>query len=615
MRPVTYLLAAGAAAAAAALLLAFVPGPAQPVSPSSGIGATPQPAEPGTRAGMGRCSSCHADVVAAYRGHGMSRSIGPAGDVEPGTITNPRTGSGYVLSADSGGAWLTATTTAGGTRRQKLVGRIGAGIFDTSWVGAEVNSATGSPTDRLFFAPVETVTGHGLQLSPFDLHAGSPGLDQALTNECLTCHTTDTPRPPPFPANDLGADAFTRLSPLTCSACHGDVERHLAIMGGGAGGPDGQGLGITRLARLAAPAQRDICARCHLQGDARIELVAGAPSPEQPLAAQIPVLVPRRPMTDFRFVGQLERLALSACFKNSPGMTCTTCHDPHAATSAQGVARFDAACSKCHESLAAHPPTTSPQLGSCVGCHVRRSQPFDLPHVRTADHFIRRGIEPPTMNVPHRQFSARAGAFDVYDDGRLAPALKTREGRRWRSGVLAMGFLTFGRFAESAQQFDLFPPPGSELARTPSAPPGFAPLETHPAFHTARGFALMGAGNLKAARDAFSDAILVDPRSANARLARARLSFDAGDIRTAMIDTQAVIDMYPRAEHPWDLRVEIAQRVGRPDLALTAADASTRLWPSNAHAWTSLAAAAEAGGDMERARKARERAAALIGRN
>ena len=72
--------------------------------------------------------------------------------------------------------------------------------------------------------------------------------------------------------------------------------------------------------------------------------------------------------------------------------------------------------------------------------------------------------------------------------------------------------------------------------------------------------------------------------------------------------------MYPRAEQPWDLRVEIAPLVGRPDLALTAADASTRLWPSNAHAWMALATVAEARGDVERARRARDHAAALTGR-
>jgi hypothetical protein len=113
----------------------------------------------------------------------MSRSIGPAGTVTPGMVTNPANKRRYEIAADTAGALLTATDSDGGTRRQRIVGRIGAGIFDTSWVAAEIDSGRGITTSRLFFAPVETVTGHGLQLSPFELHANSPGVDLALTNK------------------------------------------------------------------------------------------------------------------------------------------------------------------------------------------------------------------------------------------------------------------------------------------------------------------------------------------------------------------------------------------------------------------------------------------------
>jgi len=85
----------------------------------------------------------------------------------------------------------------------------------------------------------------------------------------------------------------------------------------------------------------------------------------------------------------------------------------------------------------------------------------------------------------------------------------------------------------------------------------------------------------------------------------------ADDLPTALRDTQAVIDAYPLAEQPWDLRVEIARRAGRPDLALSALDASTRLWPSNAKAWLQLSVLLQQRGDAERARRARERARAL----
>jgi Tfp pilus assembly protein PilF len=122
---------------------------------------------------------------------------------------------------------------------------------------------------------------------------------------------------------------------------------------------------------------------------------------------------------------------------------------------------------------------------------------------------------------------------------------------------------------------------------------------------------LMGSGKIEAATRAFSDAIAIDPGAADARMARARLRLDAGDVKGAGLDTEAVIKTYPLAEQPWDLRIEIARRMGRVDLALSAADASTRLWPFNPRTWALVAELAEQSGQTDRARQARERSLAL----
>ncbi|MEM7586122.1 MAG: hypothetical protein AAF560_22215, partial [Acidobacteriota bacterium] len=229
---------------------------------------------------MKPCFTCHRDAVASYLGHGMSRSIGPVGEIEIGGIDNPASGNRYEMRLDGGEPWLHASFSDGGVRGQRLVGRIGAGVLDTSWVGEEVDLQTGEPTGRLFFAPIETITGHGPELSPFDLSSQNIGLDMALTEGCLTCHTTDRMQGLPgaarpqtgtgdgevFPANALGSDAFEQLSPLTCDACHGDSARHLELMTTpGERPPDD--IGLRRLADQSAGAQRDVCARCHLQGD------------------------------------------------------------------------------------------------------------------------------------------------------------------------------------------------------------------------------------------------------------------------------------------------------------------------------------------------------------
>jgi hypothetical protein len=583
-------------------------------------------------AAMEPCAMCHGPIVEAYLGSGMARTIGPIGTITPGSVTNPISKNRYAITTDREGTWLTATFPDGGTRRQRIVGRIGAGTFSTSWIGAEYDPQSGSATGRLFFAPVETVTGRGLELAPFEHHADSPGLDLSLTEDCLTCHTTTEPgRLPraavatsapdyrwPFPANHLGADAFDHFSPITCRDCHGDVERHPSIVMGEVSAPEGD-IGLTRLGALPPGAQRDICARCHLQGDARIDLVGAAPRRDHPMAGQIPVLVARKEGRDFRFVGQVERLAFSACFKASPAMTCTTCHDPHSSVAAQGTASFDAACIACHHVEATHTSLTVPDVtghpartpAGCVDCHVRRSQPFDLPHLRTADHFIRRAIPLPDTDIPHRQFTDREGELMLYDDGRLAKSLATPDGKRWLSGVMGMGLVTLGRFEEAARHFDTFPPPGSPAARQGSAPPGLVPLETQPAFHTIRALILLSTGKIEGALAALGDAVTVDPLAAEPRMARARISLDIGDVKGALLDTQAVIQAYPLSEQPWDIRVDLAERTGRMDLALSALEASARLWPSNAITWFKIGMLRRERGDADAARQALERARTL----
>lgn len=591
------------------------------------------PVEPRVSAAVEPCAMCHEDVVAQYLRHGMARTIGRPGPITPGTVENPVSKVRYDLTTDAEGGLLTATYPDGGVRRQRIVGRIGAGIFDTSWVGAEMDVVTGRVTDRLFFAPVETVTGRGLELSPFELHAPSAGLDLALTRECLTCHTLTEPedlpgaavpvgapageRRAPFPDNHLGADAFSHLSAFACSTCHGAVDRHPGIVMGQVDAVEGD-LGLTRLGTLPPGEQRDICARCHLQGEARFDLVDGRVRRDLPLGGQIPVVVATQVSTDFRFVGQVDRLALSACFRGSPAMTCTTCHAPHASVAEQGTASFDAACATCHQVGQGHTKLTVREVTGhdartptgCVDCHVRRSQPFDLPHVRTVDHYVRRHIEPPTDDVPHRQFADPSGPVAIHDDGRLGPALETPEGRRWAAGVLGMALVAMGRFDEAAQRLSAFPAPGTPAARTPFAPSGFAPLEARASFHYLRGMLLMSRGALAEADAALTDAIEVDPLAPHPRMLRARLGFQLGDDRRALVETQGVLSSYPHSEQPWDLRVEIAARVGRADLAVSALDASARIWPSNPDTWIQIGRLVEAT-NAERAREAYARALAL----
>jgi predicted Zn-dependent protease len=137
------------------------------------------------------------------------------------------------------------------------------------------------------------------------------------------------------------------------------------------------------------------------------------------------------------------------------------------------------------------------------------------------------------------------------------------------------------------------------------------PLETEPSFHLLRAMVLLSSGRLEPAKAAFSDALSLDPRAPGALLGRARLRLGTGDMSGALLDTQAVIEAFPEAEQPWDLRVEMAERAGRPDLVLAGLRASTRRWPSNPMQWLKLGLLLQKRGEPEEAKRAIERARAL----
>ncbi len=101
--------------------------------------------------------------------------------------------------------------------------------------------------------------------------------------------------------------------------------------------------------------------------------------------------------------------------------------------------------------------------------------------------------------MTHRQHADPGGELRIYDDSRLRQVLATVAGRRWRSGVMAMGLLASGRFEEAAERFSAFPPPGSPAARRTSESAGLAALEPRPSFHESRALALVATGEAEGA--------------------------------------------------------------------------------------------------------------------
>jgi Tetratricopeptide repeat len=583
------------------------------------------PAADSVPAALRDCAGCHPKPVREYLEHGMSDSLGPLAEAPTGEWTNAHTGTRFVFGTDAQGPTLTATRADGGRRVQRVVGRIGAGIFDTSFVGTELDPL-GRPTGRLSFLPLERLADGTLEPAPFEALGGA-GFDQPVTAECLECHTTENPialtRPSlradrVYPGNALGADALRRLPPLGCDACHGDTRRHVEIqLGGDAAAADD--IGLVRLGELPAPEQRDVCARCHLDGEARVALqpLVGYGPRRHPLHQDRPVLVPAQPDDEFRFVAQLDRLALSACFRGSE-MSCTTCHAPHRAVIAQGPQSFEAACRSCHASDACHRPadltveavTGAPSRTAegCVDCHVRRSQPYDLAGVRTADHWIRSRIPLPSTAPVHAKHS---GPLALFDDGRMAAALDSDGGRAWENGLIALGLWHRGDAEEAAHRLDQLPPPGTPAVDWPPPPAPLPPLPLSGSFHFVRGLVLEAVGRVGEAHDAYRDAELADGQAPEPRVNRAALRLGLGDSESARETAEELLNLYPRAEAAFNLGARALAQDGQLEAAADALVKSTLCWPSDAGVWHELGRLYLALGDAGLAQAALSQAAVL----
>ncbi|MFT7463741.1 MAG: hypothetical protein ACI9EF_002088 [Pseudohongiellaceae bacterium] len=553
---------------------------------------------------MASCAECHGAIVKRFMGHGMSDTLGPLEQPIVGGLQQNKGRDVYRFESEGEQTFLVHELPDGGRRRQLVVGRYGAGVMDTAYVGTELDG-DGQATGRLSFLPVESMVGHGLVPAPFEAMQPGTGFDMPFTAECLECHTTQVIAKLPraaaditanpetariWPDSQLGADAFEHLESFACDACHGPAQHHAELMTASleSGEPSDQ-LGLERIGELPAQRQRHICARCHLQGEGQLhlgEIAAGGPQPPDFLARR-PVLVAANPGDDYRFVGQLHRLSLSACFAGTDTMTCVTCHDPHRAVLAQGTASFDARCQSCHESAdsCSRPPRLAVQdvtghdarsTAGCVDCHVRRSQPFDLPGARTADHFVRRKIPLPET-LPMRAWEDGSGELEIFADEQLSTELRSETGQLWERGVLALGLFHLGRVDDSI----------SALAQlgTAAASETLPALDRLPDVRFLRGLIYEFGGDHPRAKREYSAALALDASHPGARLNRGWLRLDSGDAQGADDDAAELLRRYPQSEKPWNLRAAIAGSYGDLPAAVAAFARSAEAWPADADIW------------------------------
>ncbi len=190
--------------------------------------------------------------------------------------------------------------------------------------------------------------------------------DSSTITRCFGCHATGV-EPGPI---------LTAMRPgVTCERCHGPGSDHVAA----ARLPVPKqtlAKSIFNAGHLPAKAVIESCGECHRLPD------ASSNSPEPELLEPISIR--------FQPIG----LLASRCFREASksaatrGLSCLSCHDPHADAAPGSATSFSRACLSCHSARAAA-PSACPRAKreDCATCHMPRSSP--APYLTFTDHRIR----------------------------------------------------------------------------------------------------------------------------------------------------------------------------------------------------------------------------------
>lgn len=196
--------------------------------------------------------------------------------------------------------------------------------------GHRLTLSPGFPTET----PVSYETALGRVLNPdFEV-------------KCFRCH--GAPR------------AGVQEAGVRCEHCHGPGAAHIQTIGKGAAS------GIVQPARMTNAGRIAQCGLCHADGRNLAD-----PMPE-----------------DLLISDQADALVQSECYiQSGEGLSCSTCHNPHA-DAAAGASRYTQACLSCHsqskQSHAAICPVNA--RDNCTTCHMKA---LPLGAFRMVDHWIR----------------------------------------------------------------------------------------------------------------------------------------------------------------------------------------------------------------------------------
>ena len=402
-------------------------------------------AQPGVEyLGDEACRKCHASIYLQFKRTGMGRSVSLPSGENLSQLTKPvrlfakssnRTYSVYVR--DGKMIHEESESDAAGhiifSESHEVAYIVGAGDVGKSYLVTK--------GDSLFVSPISYYDRiRGWDLSPGYSQGTFRGFTRRVVDLCVDCHT-GMPQLVAGSHNRFQQPPFRFLT-VGCERCHGPGTTHVRLHTEeiAAGGPVDEGpidLSIVNPSKLRSEIRDDVCAQCHLAGDARV-LQPGKNyldfRPGTPLGDVVAIFSVPQTIKGSHFVAldQFEQMKMSRCWAASNGrLGCISCHDPHVQLRGDEAADFfRSRCLTCHTAAACPVPKAQRQATSppdnCISCHMPKQPTENIGHSSVTDHRILRT----QSEVPLALQDRSSGVLDLISDTKPSPSSATPTGLR-----------------------------------------------------------------------------------------------------------------------------------------------------------------------------------------
>ncbi|MFZ0663846.1 MAG: multiheme c-type cytochrome [Acidobacteriaceae bacterium] len=330
--------------------------------------------------GDAACASCHRQqsIFYSHTAHALTSQLADGnsilGSFRSGSnllmIATPETTNRsarlyFRMEKKNGGYYQTAVAERG-TRRlaqsERIALLIGSGKWGQSylyWHG-----------DQLYELPVSYWTDGRQWINSPGYTDGTANFTRRVDPRCMECHATYIQALSPDPQMNR-YDKASLILGISCETCHGPGARHVALEKASSGKPSSVAAhAILNPADFSRDRQVDLCALCHNGTQREGLLPAFSYRPGDRLDdyfAPNPLAVTEQADVHGNQVGLLK---MSRCYRSSPSMTCSTCHNVHAPE--RTLADYSQRCLQCHtwQSCGVAKRMGIRSTRDCIDCHM-----------------------------------------------------------------------------------------------------------------------------------------------------------------------------------------------------------------------------------------------------